>query len=133
MIIFEDDYFRLTNFDAKQIGEYIDSAERDLSIAKESDIPEVVFRFAYDAMIKLGIILIAKQGYRVRSAPGHHIKIIEKMSLIVGDEDIGIIGNKIRQKRNLDLYSGKLSFSEKESKEYFKFIESIFKQARNLF
>ncbi|MFA5029924.1 MAG: hypothetical protein WC518_04315 [Patescibacteria group bacterium] len=132
MTIFENDYFQPLKFEPEQISQYVASAKRDFSIAKNSSEPEVVFRFAYDAMIKLGLALIAKHGYRVRSAPGHHIKIIEKIGSVLHDGDIEMMGNQMRQKRNLDLYSGGFLISEKDSKEYLVFVEKLFKKADNL-
>ncbi|MDP8258217.1 MAG: hypothetical protein P9L90_02165 [Candidatus Aadella gelida] len=58
------------------------SAQRDLKIAESTNISDVVFKFTYDALIKLGIMLIAKKGYKVRSTAGHHIKILEKLSQV---------------------------------------------------
>ena len=57
--------------------------------------------------------------------PGHHIKIIEKMAQILGDDSIADMGNIMRSKRNLDLYAGGVEITEKECKEYIKFAERI--------
>ena len=78
----------------------------DLKIAEASDITDVIFKFSYDALIKLGITLIAKKGYKVRSTTGHHVKILEKLSQLLKDEDILVLGNKMRQERNVNLYDG---------------------------
>ncbi len=128
MIRLENNYFQRINFTEKQIKRYFRAAKRDLNIAQKSGIPEVVFKFSYDALIKLGIALIAKQGYRVRSIKGHHIKILEKMSQILPDKDITVVGNKMRKDRNFDFYSGGILISKKDSREYLKFIEEIFKK-----
>ncbi len=56
---FEDKYFKKLNFNQKQIEKYLNSALRDISIAKESKITEVQFQFTYNSLIKLGITLIA--------------------------------------------------------------------------
>lgn len=126
MINFDDKYFQKINFTKEQINYYFSSAKRDLEIAKESKRAEVVFKFSYDALIKLGIALIAEKGRKVRSAQGHHIKILEKMSKILKNEEIEILGNKIRQDRNHDLYDGEMTISEKQTKEYLKFVAELF-------
>ncbi len=81
MIMFwQEKYFQKFKFEDSQIKNYLKSSQRDLDIASKSKISEVVFRFSYDALIKLGIFLIAKNGYKVRSIPGHHIKILEQLA-----------------------------------------------------
>ncbi|MEK7212507.1 MAG: hypothetical protein AAB686_02430 [Patescibacteria group bacterium] len=129
MTRFEDQYFQKFSFDRVQIGRLLKSAKRSLRIAAESRVPEVVFKFSYEALIKLGIVAIARRGYRVRSAPGHHMKILEKLSELLGDENIVIVGNRMRQVRNLDLYEGGDSeITEKESRDYLDFVRSISKK-----
>ena len=129
MIDFESQYFQKITFQEEQTDRFLLSARHDLRIAEESDIPDVVFKFSYDALIKLGIMLIAKKGYKVRSAAGHHIKILEKLSQLLKDEDIVVLGNKMRQERNVNLYDGGIFVGEKDSIEYLKFIKGAFKKA----
>lgn len=129
MITFESQYFQALKFKEEQIKQFEKSALHDLKIAKESDIPDVVFKFSYDALIKLGIVLIARKGYKVRSTTGHHIKILEKLSQILNDEDILVLGNKMRQERNFNLYDGGFFVAEKDSCEYLSFVKDLFKKA----
>jgi len=129
MINFESQYFQKLVFQEKQIDQFLTSALHDLKIAEESDIPDVVFKFSYDALIKLGIILVARKGYKVRSTTGHHVKILEKLSQILKDEDILVLGNKMRQERNVNLYDGGFFVGEKDSLEYLEFVKSAFKKA----
>jgi hypothetical protein len=56
MINFESQYFKKLAFKEEQIDQFTKSAFHDLKIAEESDIPDVVFKFGYDALIKLGIV-----------------------------------------------------------------------------
>ena len=129
MINFESQHFQKMTFQQKQIDQFLLSAQHDLKIAEESDVPDVVFKFGYDALIKLGIALIAKKGYKVRSTAGHHIKILEKLSQLLKDEDIVVLGNKMRQERNVNLYDGGIFVGEKDSLEYLEFVKSAFKKA----
>ena len=87
-------------------------------------------KFAYDALIKVGIALIAKQGYKVRSQPGHHVKIIEKLSEILKDEDIDIMGNTMRQSRNKDFYDGGTIITETQARQYVDFAAEVIEKAR---
>ena len=129
MINFEGQYFQKLPFKQKQIEQFLKSALHDLKIAEESDIPDVIFKFSYDALIKLGILLIAKKGYKIRSRIGHHFKIIEKLSGLLKDEDILVLGNKMRQERNFNLYDGGFFVTEKDSHEYLDFVRGVFKKA----
>jgi len=129
MINFESQYFQKLAFADEQIEQFLKSALHDLKIAEESDIPDVVFKFSYDALIKLGITLIAKKGYKVRSTAGHHVKILGKMSELLKDEDILVLGNKMRQERNTNLYDGGFFVGEKDSREYLDFVKNVFKKA----
>lgn len=131
MTDFEGEYFRKFRFAAADIKRLVSAAERDLNIAERFKAPEVVFKFSYDALIKLGIAVVAHEGYRVRSAVGHHTKIIEKLSVILADADIETIGNVMRQKRNLDLYDGDGDITEKESSDYLDFAKRIAANVRD--
>jgi len=107
MTYFEAGFFQKHNFTKDQIGQLFLNAIRDLDIACKDAIPEVKFTYSYNAFIKIGIYLIAKVGnVRVKSALGHHIKIIEKMAEILKDEEVAVIGNAMRTKRNLDFWAG---------------------------
>jgi hypothetical protein len=101
MTTFEEQYFQKFKFSKEQIGRYIEGAMRDLRIAKKDPFLEVRFTYCYQALIKMGIAVIARKGsVRVRSVPGHHVKILDKFSEIIHDPDIMTIGNAIRMKRN---------------------------------
>jgi hypothetical protein len=129
MINFEGQYFQKLAFKEEQIEQFFKSALHDLKIAETSDIPDVIFKFIYDALVKLGIALIAKKGYKIRSTTGHHVKILEKLSQILKEENIPVLGNKMRQERNFNLYDGRFFVGEKDSREYLDFVKSVFKKA----
>lgn len=76
MTTFENKYFQKLNFAKSQTNQYFTSARRDLDIAANTEIAELRFKFAYDALIKIGITLVVKQGYKVRSQAGHHVRIL---------------------------------------------------------
>ena len=124
-LFFESKFFEKRKFEEKTIKKYFFGAERDFKIARENKDPEVVFKFSYDCLIKLGITLIVSQGSRLKSRTGHHIKILEKLSQILENKDIEIMGEAMRKKRNFDLYEGGVIISEKEAKEYFNFVKEI--------
>lgn len=129
---FDKQSFQKIVFSHEQILQHYNSAKRDLEIAQKSNITEVIFKFTYDALIKLGITLIAKEGFKIRSRTGHHIKIIEKLTEILNNENISIFGNKMRQDRNLDLYSGGGCISQSSSLEYLHLVKAIFQKAEKI-
>ena len=45
------------------------------------------------------------------------------------EEDILVLGNKMRQERNVNLYDGGFFVGEKDSLEYLKFVKSAFKKS----
>jgi hypothetical protein len=107
MIKFETAYFNKFDFTEEQVARFLNNALKDLEIAKENSRPEVKFSYSYSAFIKGGMALLAKVGkVKIRSIPGHHVKIIEKMKEILKDETVEIIGNAMRSKRNEDFYGG---------------------------
>lgn len=122
---FEDKYFIKFTFTKDQIKKNLKNALKDLNIAKKDKILEVKFNYAYTALIKAGITLLSYYQVKIKSVPGHHIKIIEKIAQILKDEAITDIGNIMRSKRNLDFYAGGIEVTEKECREYIKFVEDV--------
>ncbi len=129
-INFDVKFFEKKNFKQEIINRYFNNAVKNIKIAAENENEEVIFKFTYDALIKTGIALIASNGFRIKSRRGHHIKILEKLSQILNNEDIEIIGEAMRKKRNSDLYNGGIIISEKEAKSYFDFARRTIKDAR---
>lgn len=122
---FEDRYFRKFEFTKEQIKKNLNNAIKDLTIAKKVKILEVKFNYAYTSLIKAGLTLLSYYQMKVKSMPGHHIKIIEKLAQILKDNDIEDIGNIMRSKRNLDFYAGGIEVTEKECREYINFVEEV--------
>ena len=122
---FESQYFTKVDFTKEQIAKNFDNALRDLGIARKVKILEVEFNYAYTALIKAGVALLSYYGLKTRSVPGHHVKIIERLANILKDDSIADMGNLMRAKRNLDLYAGGIDVTEKECKEYIKFVEKV--------
>lgn len=129
---FEEKYFTKFNFTAEQINKNFDNALKDLNIAQKDEILEVEFNYTYTSFIKTGIALLSYFQIKVKSVPGHHVKIIEKLAQILKDETVADIGNIMRSKRNLDLYAGGVEVTEKECREYMKFVENVVKKVRKI-
>ncbi|PIP26936.1 MAG: hypothetical protein COX30_04435 [Candidatus Moranbacteria bacterium CG23_combo_of_CG06-09_8_20_14_all_39_10] len=115
-------------FSDGQVEKYYKSASRDFKIANQAEETEVNFRFCYDALLKLAIAVCAKNNLRIKSRQGHHIKLIDKLAEIFRNDDIKIIGQEMRSKRNWDLYGGGILISKKEAAEYLKWTADIFRQ-----
>lgn len=125
----EKEFFQKLKFSPEEINVRFENARRDLEIAAKDPFPEVRFTYAFQALIKTGIALLAREGLKVRSVPGHHVKILERMSEFLKDPDILTLGNAMRMKRNQDLYGAGELISEKESREYLAFVQKILKKA----
>lgn len=129
---FDSRYFVKFQFTKEQVEKNFVNASKDLNIAKVDKIVEVKFNYTYNAFIKSGITLLSFYKIKVRSIPGHHMKLIEKIAEILKDDTIEEIGNIMRQKRNLDFYDGGVEVTEKEWKEYLSFVEKIFKKIKGI-
>lgn len=129
---FDNKYFIHFPFDEAQIEKNLQNALKDLAIAEKDEILEVKFNYAYTALIKAGITLLSFYKVRTKAIPGHHIKIIDKVSEILKDASIADTGNIMRSKRNLDLYSGGIEITEKECREYLKFIEKVITKIKDI-
>lgn len=91
---FDEKYFLRFRFTNEQINRNFANAQKDLSIAKEVRIPEVKFNYAYSALIKAGITVLSFHGLRVKSVPGHHVKIIEYLAGALKDSNISVCERK---------------------------------------
>ena len=127
-MILDKNFFAAQKFSETELSKYKRSAKRDLDIAGKSQDPEVLFHFSFMALIKMGIYYLAKAGYRLKSQPGHHQKVIEYLSQSLGSEEILIIGDKMRKERNLDFYGVDAVCSPEEARQYFEFIHGIFRK-----
>jgi len=121
--------FKKQEFTDRQIENYFKSAFRDYKIARDSDTPEIVFKFSYDSLLKIAIAICAKNNLRVKSRVGHHIDLVKKLSEYLEDDDIYIVGNEMRKKRNFDLYSGGVLITKKEALSYKEWLKKIVLQA----
>lgn len=119
---FDKNFFNKIEFNEKQIDNILISARKDLLVAKNSKIIEVIFRFSYDSLLKFGMYVLAKNGYKTRSIPGHHQKIIERVSIILNNKLFFIVGERMRRQRNFDLYECVFTVSDKEAFEYLNFV-----------
>lgn len=127
---FDTKFFQKKKFEKKAILRFFQNAIDDFRVALTNKEPKVIFNFSYSALIKIGIALIAVYGYRVKSRAGHHIKILEKLSQILNDKNIEIIGDRMRKKRNLDLYEGGIIIDSKEAKQYLNFVKETINNAQ---
>jgi len=129
---FEDDSFVRFTFTKRQVKKNLDNALKDFDIAQRDTILDVKFNYAYTSLIKIGIALLSFYQLKIRSVPGHHVKIIEKMAEILNDDTIEDVGNVMRSKRNIDFYGGGTEVTEKECTEYIQFVDDVLARIKNI-
>ncbi len=128
---FSKDCFQKFDFSPEEMQRLLDGAARDLEIAEKGNFIEVRFTYAYQALLKSGIALIAREkGLKVRAVPGHHVQVLSGLSLLLKAPRIEVIGNAMRMKRNTDLYGGGEFFSDKQVDDYLKFVTGVVKSVQ---
>jgi len=103
----------------------LQNALRDIDIAEKDEFLDVKFNYTYTALLKAGIALLSFHQRKIKSAPGHHVKVIDKIAEFFMDDDISNLGNMMRSKRNRDLYDGGIEVTSKECVEYICFVKDI--------
>lgn len=129
---FEDKYFVKFRFTDEQVKKNLQNAVRDIDIAEKDEFLDVKFNYTYTALLKLGITLLSFHQRKVKSAPGHHVKIIDILAELLKDEEIADLGNLMRSRRNRDLYDGGIEVTSKECKEYIAFVKDILQRIRKI-
>lgn len=117
--------FEQFNYSAQQIRKYFQAAANDLRLAKSTNEPELIFYACYNLVVKTAMAVCAKNNLRVKSRAGHHIELINKLAECLKDPDIEIVADKMRTKRNRDLYDGGTITSEKEASFYLSFCKKL--------
>ncbi len=78
-IDFDTKFFQKQKFDNRAVKRYYQNALKDFFIAeKYKQEPDIAFTFSYRALLKACLSLVSFCGYRIRSKPGHHIKLLER-------------------------------------------------------
>ena len=133
MSSYDREFFRKFKFTPIQVEQHVQNAERDLDIAENDGYLDVKFTYCYQALIKIGIAILAKKaGVKVRSVLGHHIKILEKLSEILNDPDVLTIGNVMRLKRNKGLYDIGTVITKKEVDDYIVFVSGVIQKSKKI-
>jgi uncharacterized protein (UPF0332 family) len=128
--VIEEKFFKKHAKNEKEITDLLANAERSLHIAEEDRFLEVRFSYTYKAFIQSGMALLNHHGLRVRSIPGHHSVLIQKISELLSDEDVCAVGDVMRKKRNRDLYFASVEITEKECEEYLDFVRAMYSSIR---
>lgn len=115
-------------FSEEIIKKHYQAAVKDLRLASIAGEPELVFHTCYNVVIKAAMAVCAKQGVRVKSRTGHHIELITILADAIKDDDLAATANKMRSKRNRDLYEGGMPVSEREAYFYLQFCRDLVKK-----
>lgn len=129
---FEDKFFTKFNFSEGQIKRHFENALKDLKIVETDNFLDVKFNYAYSALLKSGITLLTFNQVKIKSMPGHQVKIIEKLAEALKDDNVNDIANIMRSKRNIGMYAGGIEVTEKECKEYIDFVKNVIAKVREI-
>lgn len=121
--------FEQFDYSSEQIRKYYDAAAKDLRLAELANAPELVFYACYNVMIKTAMAVCAKNNLRVKSRTGHHIELIDKLVEYLEYSEIKDVADKMRSKRNRDLYDGGTVTSEKEAEFYLSLCQELVAKA----
>jgi hypothetical protein len=91
------------------------AAQRNLADAHVAALSEESrFDLAYKTIMQCAMLALMKRGYRpATSLPGHHRTMIQCLPMTLGvPEDVVLVLDALRKKRNLTDYSGDLIDSE---------------------
>ena len=61
MSSYDQEYFRKFKFTPTQVEQHVQNAERDYDIAENDGYLDVKFTYCYQALIKIGIAVLAKR------------------------------------------------------------------------
>lgn len=95
--------------DQREIGRLVAAAQRGIADARVAGVSaETRFDAAYRAITQIGLAALMAQGYRPdTNRPGHHMTIIQTLTLTLGIEAPRVVVlDALRRKRNLADYTG---------------------------
>lgn len=94
---------------ADEIQRLLDAARRNLADARNETIsPETRFDAAYKSIMQTALAALMAHGYRPDThRPGHHITVVQGLSLTIGLPATRItVLDTLRRKRNIADYTG---------------------------
>lgn len=123
--------FEQFNYSTEQIRKYFQTAVNDLRLAKSTNEPELVFYACYSLLIKTAMAVCAKNSLRVKSRAEHHMELINKLAEYIPDLEIEVVADKMRVKRNRNLYNGGTVNSIKEADFYLSFCKELIRKTES--
>ena len=111
----------------QEITNLFNIVKRDLEDAQRQDVStDWRFGIAYNAALKLCIILLYAEGYKPENSYAHY-RSIQSLPLILGNEkaDDASYLDACRVKRNIVEYDYAGSTSENEAEELIKFVKEL--------
>lgn len=102
---------------AKEISNLLSLVERDFKDALQEEISlDWRFNIAYNAALQLATLILYASGYRAGRGESKHYRVIQAISLIMGNQlnPIRDYLDSCRRKRNISEYDAVGTVSEKE-------------------
>ena len=136
--LLDDGRVRRGQFSRKQVESCIDLARRDLDTASTviGASPEWAFNIAYNAMHQAGRAFMLHTGYRP-AGEGHHVTVVRFLEAGLGSgyEDMLVLMDRMRRKRNRATYDRVGTIARKEAEEATttarKFVEIVLQKVHS--
>lgn len=111
----------------REIEDLIKKAKRDMVECTNTDISlDWRLRMAYDASLGFATVALRAEGYRLPMGDGHHFRTIDSLRLTASiDQDLLIVLQAIRKKRNIISYDASGVTSEGEISEALEIAEEL--------
>ena len=109
--LLSDERLKAHTPNAAESSRLLAAAQRNLADAQITGLSdESRFDLAYKAIMQCAMLALLRRGYRpATSVPGHHRTMIESLPMTLGlTEDLVLVLDALRRKRNLTDYSGDL-------------------------
>ena len=117
---------------SKEIQNLLGVAERDMSDSETSGLsPDWKLNIAYNAALQIATAALAASGYRT-TRESHHFRAIHSLKFTIeADEELVILFDKFRKKRNISGYDRAGTISKQEAREMKGLAETLYRLTKD--
>ncbi len=113
---------------SQEIKNLLGVAERDMSDSETSGLsPDWKLNIAYNAALQIATAALAASGYRT-ARESHHFRTIQSLKFTIdADEELIVLFDKFRKKRNISGYDRAGTISKQEAQEMKDLAEYLYR------